>query len=99
MDAVNWRQTLSEVEQSINECLETLDRYEAAFAQAIAEVDPVVTLERLRLPEIAPLHEAKLAEAERTTQDVEDLLKEQDGIWSRWKETLATWHGLLERAI
>ncbi|CAN5483254.1 hypothetical protein BH11PLA2_BH11PLA2_50900 [soil metagenome] len=97
MTTPNWRQTLSEVERSIGDCLETLDRYEAAFAQVLAEAEPVVTLDRFKLPEIAPLLEHKLADADRTTDDVEKLLIEQDSIWHRWKETLTSWHGLLEQ--
>ena len=91
----NWRQTLSDVERSIGDCLETLDRYEAAFAKVLSEAEPVVTLERVALPEFAPLLEAKLHDADRTADDVEKLLQEQESVWTRWKETLAGWHTLV----
>lgn len=93
----NWRQTLSDVERSIGDCLETLDRYEAAFARVLSDAEPVVTLDRVKIPEIAPLLEAKLHDADRTADEVEKLLQEQDCLWTRWKETLAGWHNLMER--
>ena len=97
MSTPKWRMTLSEVERSIGDCLETLDRYEAAFARVLAEAEPIVTLDRVKLPEFTPLLERKLLDADRTADDVEKLLQEQDGVWTRWKETLATWHGLLQQ--
>jgi hypothetical protein len=94
MPEPNWRTTLADVERSIGDCLETLDRYEAAFARVLASGEPA-SMGIGRIPEMAPLLEAKLAEADRTTDDVERLLAEQDTIWTRWRDTLATWHGLI----
>ena len=86
-----WRNTLVEVERSIEECLATLDRYEAAFARVLADGNLPVTGESSRE------WDAKLAAASETTDEVEQLLAEQDGVWNRWRETLSSWNGLIEQ--
>ncbi len=87
----NHWQTLAEVESSIAGCLASLDRYEAAFSKVLAEGGPIA-------PSYTPeVWDAKLAIATQTTDDVEQLLAEQEGVWQRWQETLANWRGLVKQ--
>jgi hypothetical protein len=90
----HWRQTLEEVERSIGDCLETLDRYEAAFARILADAGP---LPQSISHDSSTVWDAKLDMASQTADDVERLLAEQDGVWNRWRETLASWRGLIEQ--
>ena len=87
----NWKETLAEVERSIGDCLETLDRYEAAFSRALGDVPRSTSVES------SIVWDAKLQVATQSADDVERLLAEQDGVWNRWRETLASWHGLIEQ--
>jgi hypothetical protein len=87
-----WRSTLVEVEHSIEECLASLDRYEAAFARLLGNDQGNRTPD-----ETSHEWDAKLAVATETTDEVEQLLAEQDGVWQRWRETLSSWNGLIEQ--
>ena len=87
----HWTETLGEIERQIDDCLASLDRYEAAFAKVLNE-QGVSTL-----PLKEPDWDATLADATRSADEVEQLFAEQDGVWLRWRESLARWHGLIEQ--
>lgn len=88
----NWQTTLDEVEQSIADCLNSLEKYEAAFSRVL-HVQGVPRPE----PAAEPRWDAVLGEADRAVDEVERLLAEQEGVWHRWRETLAGWHGLIQQ--
>lgn len=85
----HWTLTLAEVERSIEDCLESLERYETAFGRVLAKHGKPL------LP-IDDGWDDKLAGATQAADDVERLLEEQDGVWQRWRETLAEWHDLID---
>jgi hypothetical protein len=83
----HWTLTLAEVERSIGDCLESLERYETAFGRVLAtHGTPLAT------PDDG--WDDRLARANEAAGDAERLLDEQDGVWQRWRETLAEWKSL-----
>lgn len=90
----NWRDALTQVEQSIGDCLAVLERYETAFAKVLQErhADP---LPAAPLPAPAAVWDEKLAAATRQADEVEQLLAEQEVVWSRWRHTFGHWQQMM----
>lgn len=86
----HWTQTLAEVERSIEGCLESLERYEMAFTRALGE-------RGIQTAQPATAWDSKVDESTRTVDEVEQLLAEQDGVWNRWRETLASLQGSIKQ--
>jgi hypothetical protein len=91
----SWRTTLGAVEQSIADCLSALDKYESAFHQALHEGIREQTA--IVLPPIAAW-DSKLAVAQQHTDDIEQLLAEQDSVWQNWRHKFATFQQLVGEA-
>jgi hypothetical protein len=93
-EATGWRDTLSEIEHAIGDCLAVLNKYEAAFARLLhseglpADSGPDVGRDRE--------WEGRLATVGRSADDAERLLSEQEAVWGKWRDALADWHRLAE---
>jgi hypothetical protein len=88
-----WRDTLTEIEDAIGDCLAVLDKYEAAFARLLRAEgveDPVPVSDRNHA------WEERLATAGRSAADAEHLLTEQEAVWGRWRDALADWKRLAD---
>lgn len=98
----DWERTLDEVGHAIEGCLTTLDRYEAKFAQLLAECD-VPRGPRPRegrtLPALAshPGWSERLTAAQSGADEAEQLLAEQEAVWGRWQEAFSAWRRLVEQ--
>jgi hypothetical protein len=90
-----WRAPLAAVERSIADCLTELERYEAAFHQALGE--PITDRKPIALPAIADWDE-KLAAAGRHADEVERLLSEQHAVWDSWRHKFTDWQKLVADA-
>lgn len=96
--------TLDEVEQAIEGCLTTLDRYEVKFAQLLAECEvPRNARPRFErtLPTLAsnPGWGERLGAARAGADEVELLLAEQEAVWGRWQEAFSAWRRLVEQPM
>jgi hypothetical protein len=93
-----WMRTLSEVEQAIQGCLNSLDRYEQAFGKAYAEVkdaQPRPTGEDPRLQSLEKVWVERLAKAQHAADEVEVLLNEQQTLWKHWLDSYNHWKASL----
>jgi hypothetical protein len=92
-EVAGWRDTLSEIEHAIGDCLAVLDKYEAAFARMLrAEgVADAVTASDLN-----PAWDEKLAIVGESAADAEHLLTEQEAVWGKWRDALADWQRLAD---
>jgi hypothetical protein len=88
-DGANWQATLADVERSIDDCLAALARYESAFAKVLHE--PVPAVAARTPPEPPASWDATMADAARRTDEVEQLLDEQERVWGRWRQALGQW--------
>ncbi|MBX3400107.1 MAG: hypothetical protein KF873_15355 [Gemmataceae bacterium] len=93
-DGANWQATLAEVERSIDDCLAALAKYESAFAKVLHEPVPPVPSRPLPAPTAA--WDDTLADAARRTDEVEQLLDEQERVWGRWRQALGQWQRTLD---
>lgn len=89
-----WARTLADVEQAVEHCLATLDRYEQAFDRVLAE--------RQVAPRPAPTPsadewDAKLKAAAKQADEVDRLLVEQEAVWADWQRRYAAWRRSLEQ--
>lgn len=90
----HWQETLTQVEQSIGDCLAALDRYESAFAKALRAAPEAVAARPLPSP--SPVWDEKLAAATRQADEVEQLLAEQEVVWGRWRQTFGNWQQMVQ---
>lgn len=91
-----WGTALADVEQAVGDCLASLGRYEVAFADVLAEVDPDLAVRR---PLVPPEEEwgERTAAARAKVADVEQLLDEQERAWSAWQASFTAWRRSLEQ--
>jgi hypothetical protein len=90
----HWQETLSQVEQSIGDCLAALDRYESAFAKVLHDSPEAIAARPVPPP--SPVWDEKLAAAARQADEVEQLLTEQEVVWGRWRQTFGNWQQLMQ---
>ena len=93
-----WETSLGAIEVAVADCLNALDRYEAAFRTAYG--DHGGAADALRIHEPYDVGEEgwgePLAKAERSAVEAEALLDEQEIVWKRWSELMAGWRHSLE---
>jgi len=94
-----WETSLGAIAVAVGDCLKSLDRYEAAFRTAYSERGGPVEALRIHVPHelIDEAWDEHLAGADRSAADVEQLLAEQEIVWARWQELVATWRQSLEQ--
>lgn len=97
--ARSWETSLGAIESAVGDCLKALDDYEASFRTAYIESGGPVEALRLHIPldTVEDAWDRQLAGADRSADDVEQLLAEQEIVWNRWQELLATWRHSLEQ--
>ena len=92
----DWRSALTAVERGIDDCLEALNRYEAAFAKVLDE-QPVAPLAAISLPAID--WDDRLQASQSVGDEVERMLAEQEAVWGRWRSALAHWQTMAAGAV
>ncbi len=94
-----WETSLGAIAVAVGDCLKSLDRYEAAFQTAYSERGGPVEALRIHVPyeSIDEAWDEHLAGADRSAADVEQLLAEQEIVWARWQELVASWRQSLEQ--
>ena len=94
-----WETSLGAIEVAVGDCLKALERYEASFQKAYTEQGGPGEALQLHAAHDA-LDETwtrQLAGADRSAEDVEQLLAEQEIVWTRWQELVAGWKHSLEQ--
>jgi len=92
-----WVRTLDEVEDAVRRCLAVLDRYETKFAELLSEHAPPTVRRHSISDRTVPGWDDRLAAARGQADDVEQLLAEQEAVWSRWREALSEWRRSVEQ--
>ena len=94
----NWNRTVADVEQAVEACLKSLDKYEQAFAHVLA-AQPVTVKPNFeaRIADSAEHWTSTLKLAQKHADDVEELLAEQQNLWANWQDQYATWRSSLEQ--
>ncbi len=94
-----WETSLGAIEVAVRDCLDTLERYEAAFQKTYAEQGGPADALRIHVPHdgLDEAWDEHLAGADRSADGVEQLLAEQEIVWKRWQELVAAWKQSLEQ--
>ena len=90
-----WWQTLAEMEQAIDQCLVTLQKYEDGFRDVLRTSAGSTTL--LAIPKDDDGWNSRLEMARKHANTVEELLSEQESIWTQWKQSYENWRHSLEQ--
>lgn len=86
-----WASTLGDVERSVANALQSLDRYEDKFVDVLVP-GPTAVKQFDRSAWIQ-----KFAEAERAVQNAEALIAEREAEWLRWQEAFGNCKLSVER--
>ncbi|MCZ2343784.1 MAG: hypothetical protein LC104_18605 [Bacteroidales bacterium] len=97
----DWESTLHSVEVSIQNCLRELDQYESRFASILTaetSAPPPRTTPDDLMPHAAPDGwEARITHANARTHEIEQVLREHQEAWSRWRESFTEWQQSLQQ--
>ena len=97
-----WMRTLAQVEEAIQGCLTSLDRYEEAFGKTYAEATELLPARVAyendpRLDSLEKVWVERLTVAQYAADEVEVLLNEQQDLWGKWLDSYNLWKESLER--
>jgi hypothetical protein len=96
-----WMRTLAQVEEAIQGCLTSLDRYEVAFGKTYAEAKELLPAKHYesdpRLDSLEKVWVERLTVAQHAADEVELLLNEQQDLWGKWLDSYNLWKQSLER--
>jgi hypothetical protein len=90
-----WWQTLAEMEHAIDACLVTLQKYEDGFREVLKSSSGSTAL--LAIPKDDDGWNSRLETAQKHANTVEELLREQETIWTQWKTQYESWRHSLEQ--
>jgi len=85
----DWPRILGNIDQSIARCLESLDHYESKFHDLLIKGATPNVSGRLNVDAVAWYE--KLAAAESEVTQAEQLIAEQEAVWTRRQTALAEW--------
>lgn len=92
----DWTRAMDEVGEAVAGYLAALDSYETTYQAVLAEAPPV---ERPVGPTLEPDGwEDRLANARTLAAEVEQLLHDQEAVWTRWRDAVADWQRAIEQS-
>ncbi len=98
--ASSWLSTLSDVERSIDFCIQALDRYELDYRAATLPIQHNSTpTEYILAEQTLSQWDEKLSQAAEAAKNVDVLLHEQEQVWSSWQEKYTVWKQSQEHSL
>jgi hypothetical protein len=91
----DWWKALAEMEHAIDQCLVTLQKYEDGFRDVLKTSAGSTTL--LHIPKDDDGWNSRLETAQKHAHTVEELLREQETVWTQWKTQYENWRHSLEQ--
>jgi hypothetical protein len=92
-----WTHSLNEVERAVGACLDALDRYETAFAGLLFETGNGMQVANRLDANDDREWDQRLSAAQAHVDSIEQLLIDQQAIWTSWQQTYQHWRESLER--
>ncbi|MFO0852198.1 MAG: hypothetical protein U0871_27090 [Gemmataceae bacterium] len=91
----DWTRAMDEVGEAVAGYLAALDAYETTYQAVLTEAAPA---ERPVGPALEPDGwEDRLANARTLAAEVEQLLHDQEAVWTRWRDAVADWRRVIEQ--